>query len=133
LDAAPARTQVLTIGQSIPLVSLQREASDLRKDLAQIGPKKRLWIDVSAGRDPLGFHGVDQNWGSARNFSANLGRSFSSQTLRRLKWRGFDMHFLYFKAAESKGANWDWFGVLAGQKPLKERFSVATPDSALKD
>jgi len=51
--AASSDALLLTVGQSIPLVSFQAEAGDLRDDIEAVRHAERPWIDVSAGRDPL--------------------------------------------------------------------------------
>ncbi len=121
-DQAPETATLLTVGQSVPLVSFQAEAVDLRAKLTDLGRSEGRWIDVSAGRDPLGFCGFDPSDGGAVCVSAHLGRSFGVNRLRALKWRGFDMHFLYFNAVENAGACWDWFAILGDDTPLWERF-----------
>jgi|GEM_PF-3099791 len=123
----PEEARLLTIGQSIPLVSFQNEAGFVRADLEDLGRTGRGWIDISAGRDPLGFHGFDPSGGGARCYSAHLARAFGASTLRALRWRGFDMHFLYFKAPELSGAPFDWFGILSGKTRLEERFLRDAP------
>jgi len=44
--------------------------------------------------------------------------------LRRLKWRGFDMHFLYFNAVEQLGPSWQWFDILTSKTPLLKRIEA---------
>lgn len=122
LECAPDHAKLLTVGQSIPLVSFQAEAEWLREALELCNAKS--WIDVSAGRDVLGFSAFDPSLGGAECVSAHLGRSFDLETLNALKWRGFDMHFQYFIAPEYIGAAWDWFGILSKRIPLEERFEA---------
>jgi len=123
-DQAPQSAVLLTVGQSIPLVSFQAESEDLRAKLDHLQKAGRAWIDVSAGRDPLGFCGFDPSGGGATCVSAHLGRSFGAERLRRLKWRGFDMHFLYFNAVEQLGPSWQWFDILTSKTPLLKRIEA---------
>jgi len=122
--AASSDALLLTVGQSIPLVSFQAEAGDLRDDIEAVRQAERPWIDVSAGRDPLGFSGFDPSGGGATCVSAHFSRSFGEGILKALKWRGFEMHFLYFKAVEMSGAAWNWFEILADEPSVAARFDA---------
>ena len=118
----------ITVGQSIPLVSLQSEAGYLRDALSRRhADANTSWIDISAGRDVLGFDGLDPSGGAARCHSAHLRRGFSRQTLRQLRWRGFDTHFQYFRANERTGVAWDWMAMLLDRQPLANRFRDEKP------
>lgn len=120
LGDAPEGTKILTLGQSIPLVSLQREAEEERQILARLRDRGTTWIDISAAKDVLGFYGYDPTGGGARCQSARFGRSFAAPRLRRLKWRPFELHFLYICAADMQGGTWDWFRFLGQTVPLDD-------------
>ena len=127
MDAAAAadRGQVtlVTVGQSIPLVSLQREAGWARAGMRALNAP---WIDISAGRDVLGFDGYDPSGGKAACYPARLSRSVPAERLKRLRWRGYATHLLYFAAAERGDAPWDWFAVLTGADTALERMAGET-------
>lgn len=116
------KASLLTVGQSIPLMSLQKEAKHLRDALERLKEDKRDWIDVSAGRDLLGFRAYDPSSGGANCVSANFKRCFGIELTDQLKWKGFEMHFLYFRPVLNLGP-WDWFAILAARPSLMERFA----------
>ena len=111
---------VLTLGQSIPLVSLQKEAEYIRRDMAGLAG----WIDVSARKDMLGFLAFDPSDGRAACMTVNLKRAFGERTVKTLKWKGFAMHFLFFNA-NLRAAPWDWIGILTQPVTLQKRFEGA--------
>ena len=122
LSQAPKHVKFLSVGQSIPLVSFQKEATQLQLTMDSLKEQNRIWIDVSAGRDVLGFSGFDPSQGEAQCYSAEFQKSHGTEVLQSLRWRGFDMHFLYFQSVTAQGSAWDWFDVLAGSMPLEDRF-----------
>lgn len=124
------KASLLTVGQSIPLMSLQKEAQSLRDALDRLKEDERVWIDVSAGRDLLGFRAYDPSKGGAKCVSANFKKSFGTDVADALKWKGFEMHFLYFRPVQNLGP-WDWFGILAGRSSLIERFAKQPRNSGL--
>ena len=118
--ASMSRGALLTIGQSIPLVSLQKTASAHRRAMEDIAV---TWIDISAGRDVLGFDGYDPSGGKARCHRARFLRAFDPDAIRAGRFRGYDMHFQYFMANKTPDQPWDWFDILLGDTPLPERFA----------
>ena len=122
LSQAPVEVKFLSVGQSIPLVSFQKEATDLRSNMNTQKEKHRIWIDVSAGRDVLGFSGFDPSKGGAECYYAQFQRSHGAKLLQGLRWKGFDLHFLYFQSIKTEGSAWDWFDILTGSTPLEDRF-----------
>ncbi len=124
LDKAPATAKLLTIGHSVPLVSFQADAVGTQDTLDELKRGERRWIDVSAGRDLLGFAAFDPSGGGARCVSAHLRTSFGADFVKRLRWKGFEMHFLYFRAPKERTASWDWFDVLTGETLLEDRFNA---------
>lgn len=118
LETAKVDAELVTVGQSIPLVSCQKAATNLRRALENMD----RWIDVSAGRDVLGFQDFDPSSGRAKCVSAHFGRSFSADTLKASRWNGFLTHFRYFESVEKLGAPWDWFEILTGAEKPSVRF-----------
>ena len=125
---ARGEATLVTVGQSIPLVSLQREAGWAREALDGL---RVPWIDISAGRDVLGFDGVDPSQGRAVCYPARLSRSIPAERLKHLRWRGYATHLLYSAAAQKGDAPWDWFAVLTGAQNVVERMERETPKSGM--
>lgn len=128
--AAHPTATLLTVAHSIPLVSLQREAANTRDALEKMKADGRAWIDVSAGRDLLGFHAFDPSGGGAACVSAHLKSRFGAEAVKRLRWRGFETHFLYFRANLTKGP-WDWLAILSQSPTISERFGNEARASGL--
>ena len=129
-EFAPERATLLTLGQSIPLVTVQKEATLERQAMQAIRHEDRCWIDMSAGHDTLGFSAFDPSGGGAQCYSAHFRRAFGDARIKSLRWRATDMHFLYFAAPERRaGLAWDWFDWLSGADPLEARFKNETPRS----
>lgn len=124
-DTAPADARLLTVGQSVPLVSLQAEAGQLRQVLARAKDDSRVWIDVSARKDMLAFLAQDPSDGGADCVTVNFKRAFGAARVAALRWRGFAMHFLYFSANLHDGQAWNWYDILAGPTPIESRFKGA--------
>lgn len=114
------RGTFLSVGQSISLVTTQKEAARNRQAMEQITIP---WIDVSAGRDVLGFDGYDPSSGKARCFPARFLRAFDPKEIRADRFSGYRMHFQYFRANKQGGLPWDWFDVLLGEPELPQRFA----------
>lgn len=120
-DKPSPDTTLLTVGQSIPLVALQDEALWAQEALRRVDCP---WIDVSAGRDVLGFDGFDASQtGRAVCYGARFGRAFAPERLKALRWRGYGMHLLYFAAPQTAGLAWDWFGLLTDEARPAERMA----------
>lgn len=114
-----ARTSLLTVGQSIPIIALQPDARATQDALAAI---EVPWIDVFAGRDLLGFKGYDPSGGRARTYSARFTRAFDARVIHGMRWQGVAMHFQYFQSNLVRGLPWDWFDILTGRATVAERF-----------
>ncbi|MSU91471.1 hypothetical protein GE300_17980 [Rhodobacteraceae bacterium 2CG4] len=124
---------LLTLGQSIGLKSFLPEAGEIRRMLSALAASERVdWVDVSSPRDALCLSLLDMTAmpdvpapADRRNplvVSARLDRIFTRATLRRLRLRIFDTHFIYMHANERPGA-WDWIATIAGPQRLSARFA----------
>ena len=127
INCSPDKAKLLTIGQSIPLVALQKVATRYKNQLSKMKDGTHVWIDISAGRDPLGFSGFDPSGGGARCYSAHFKRNFGASKVEALRWRGFDTHFLYFELPERLGANWNWLSVITDNQSIEARFATEKP------
>ncbi|MEM9011475.1 MAG: hypothetical protein AAGE18_09630 [Pseudomonadota bacterium] len=151
-SAGDAPLSLLTIGQSIPMVSFLPTASDLRRDLHQLARSEDLfWLDVTARGDgacfalcdPVAVTGVDPEEREKRwplIISAAYKKHLSSDQLEAFKWRFFRKHIQYMCAFDRPG-DYDYFRITAGPKTLAERFGwrgssrarIVTPLSPFRD
>lgn len=127
---------LLTLGQSIPMVSFLPKAQRLRADLHDLAASERVpWVDVSAPGDgcsfalcdPVAVSGVapkGARWPLV--ISAAFTQSLSEARWKRLRWRFFRLHFQYLCAFDTpKG--YDYFRITAGPLTLEERFAERKP------
>ncbi len=133
---------LLTLGQSIPMVSFLPEAKRLRADLRLLSEQKHLaWVDVSAPGDGCSFALVDpvavsgvgregKPWPLV--LSAAFAQTLSPETLARLKRRYFRLHFQYLCAFDRPG-DYDYFRITAGPTTLAERFRGRAPSKSRID
>jgi hypothetical protein len=133
---------LLTLGQSIPMVSFLPEARQLRADLRLLSEQKHLaWVDVSAPgdgcsfalADPVAVSGVGREgkpWPLV--VSAAFTQTLAPETLRRLRRRYFRLHFQYLCAFD-RPADYDYFRITAGSLTLAERFRGRAPSKSRID
>jgi hypothetical protein len=133
---------LLTLGQSIPMVSFLPEAKQLRADLRLLSEQPHLaWIDVSAPgdgcsfalADPVAVSGVGREgkpWPLV--VSAAFSQTLAPETLARLKRRYFRLHFQYLCAFDRPG-DYDYFRITAGPLTLAERFRGRAPSKSRID
>jgi hypothetical protein len=133
---------LLTLGQSIPMVSFLPEAKQLRADLRLLSEQPHLaWVDVSAPGDGCSFALADPVAvsGVAREgkpwplvVSAAFTQTLAPETLAKLKRRYFRLHFQYLCAFD-RPADYDYFRITAGPLTLAERFRGRAPSKSRID
>lgn len=133
---------LLTLGQSIPMISFLPEAKQLRADLRLLSEQPHLaWVDVSAPgdgcsfalADPVAVSGVGREgkpWPLV--MSAAFSQTLSPETLARLKRRWFRLHFQYLCAFDRPG-DYDYFRITAGPLTLADRFRGRAPSKSRID
>jgi hypothetical protein len=133
---------LLTLGQSIPMVSFLPEARQLRADLRLLSEQAHLaWVDVSAPgdgcsfalADPVAVSGVGREgkpWPLV--ISAAFSQTLAPETLARLRRRYFRLHFQYLCAFDRPG-DYDYFRITAGPLTLAERFRGRMPSKSRID
>lgn len=123
---------LLTLGQVIPMVSFLPKAHRLRRDLNELSTAEDIaWLDVSAPGDgcsfalaePVAVSGVapktEQLWPIV--ISAAFSKTLKPETLRKLRYRYFRLHFQYLCAFDMPG-DYDYFRITAGPLTLGDRF-----------
>jgi hypothetical protein len=141
-DGERPMLSLLTLGQSIPMVSFLPEAKQLRADLRLLSEQPHLpWIDVSAPGDGCSFALADPVAvsGVAREgkpwplvVSAAFTQTLAPETLAKLKRRYFRLHFQYLCAFD-RPADYDYFRITAGPMTLAERFRGRAPSKSRID
>ena len=126
---------LLTLGQCMPMLSYQPEASAFRAELARVALDARVqWIDFGAPPDGCCFALADPTWvcgdvvpGERRPklLSPRFASLFSPAAYRKLKVDRYRCHFQYLMAGELAG-DYDYFAVTSGPQRLADRFA-STP------
>ena len=137
-DTGPVLS-LLTLGQVIPMMSFLPDAKRLRRDLRLLSTCQEItWLDVSAPGDGCSFALVDpvsvsgvspgkeQQWPLI--VSAAFSQTLSAETLAKLKWKFFRLHFQYLCAFEKPG-DYDYFAITAGPMTLGARFRGRRPSA----
>ncbi|WP_436883457.1 hypothetical protein [Enterobacter asburiae] len=117
------RVVLITLGECIPLLSLQPSARDFRASLAQLGSDPRLfWLDYTAPTDGACFPLIDPITSCGLPRSTNAGplllspRFFTlyhAEHYKKLRRAWYAMHFLYLMATDKAG-RYDFFSLTAG-------------------
>lgn len=129
------RVQWLTLGNCIPLFSLQRGAETLREQLASLARDPHLfWADISAPSDSVSFgvcdlmrlalghyhqSGQEPFSGPRHMCSPRFHTLFTPQRYRRLSRNKMRMHFQYLMAAELPGA-YDYLALITHDQGFKD-------------
>ncbi|MDB6178848.1 hypothetical protein PAF17_15230 [Paracoccus sp. Z330] len=122
---------LLTLGHVVPMASFLPNSHRLRGDLSWLSQSPQLfWLDVTAPGDaccfglcdPVAVTGVDapnQKWPLV--ISAAFTQTLSPETLRKLRYRWFRLHFQYLCAFDRPN-DYDYFAITAGPQTLAQRF-----------
>lgn len=129
-----ALPELLTLGQSVPMVSLLPDASQLRSDLATLAAVPDLtWVDVTAPGDPCCFALCDpvavSGCGPADVpliLSAAFSKTLTADSRAHLRGRFFRLHQQYLCAFDDPGP-FDYFRITAGRQSLATLFSTRRP------
>lgn len=134
MGGAQGGISLLTLGQAIPMVSVQPGAAGLRSELAQAAGDPRLtWVDVSAPSDAMCFALTDPLAASGlrqavpadpkpKLLSARYVKLFTPETYVPMKRDYYRHHFQYLMAAELPG-EYDYFQITAGHMTLAGRYA----------
>lgn len=115
---------LVTLGQSIPLASLQGAAKNIRESLDRVAMAKNVfWIDYSAPGDGACFPLMKiTEEGGPLALSPRFFRLYEPGKYRRMRYRWYRMHFLYLMAGDYAGA-YDYFLMTAGPRSLRARLA----------
>lgn len=133
-SAALPKLSVLTMGQMIPTIGLNRPAHRFRSELAALAGRDDIaWVDVSALpdgacfplSDPVAACGLPAT-GRPRLVSARFHRQFPPERYRVVLNTPFRIHFQYLMAAELP-EGFDYFRATAGRQRLADLMAGAAP------
>ncbi len=106
-------TQILTLGQCYPFISLMPSATRFRIALQRICKSDRiLWLDVTARIDPLCFYGMHplqdsgvdiRSFPQPITYKARFFKMYSPDQWKEIKRNKMLVHFLYLLAPEKSG------------------------------
>lgn len=141
LEYAPeSKLSLLTLGQSIAMLSFLTKANVLRRDLASVADSVRVfWLDVTAMGDGACFALTDpvatcrsrgRIGSSPLVVSAAFSKTMADGEMRRYRWRFMRLHFQYLCAFE-RPDDYDYFQVTGGSKTLLERYGQRHPSPSM--
>jgi hypothetical protein len=132
---------LLTLGECIPMLSYQPEASTFRDELASLACSNSVeWIDFTAPPDGCCFALVDpteaaawtrmpagvdpsRRWNSPKRLSARFAQMFTPARYEQLRRDKYRCHFQYLMATE-RPVDYDYFAITAGPTRLAARFAL---------
>jgi len=104
------KTQLLTLGQCYPFISVMPAATQFRQSLQFLCTNKNiLWLDVTARIDPLCFHSVHplqntdieiKNLTQPILYSARFFKMYDAIQWKKIKRNKILVHFLYLMAPD---------------------------------
>ncbi|MEL6478197.1 MAG: hypothetical protein AAFR17_12795 [Pseudomonadota bacterium] len=140
-QSGEGRASLLTLGQSIAMLSFLTDAHELRADLATVADNDRVfWLDVTALGDGACFALTDpvatcRARGRVADSPVILSAAFSQTMdpgeMRRYRWRFMRLHFQYLCAFRRPG-DFDYFQITGGGETLAGRFAGRPSSPSLR-
>jgi pimeloyl-ACP methyl ester carboxylesterase len=144
------RVVLLTLGGNYPIVGFHKAAQGFRDHLRQLAVEPSIdWIECQARKDvmnffqfdPIAAHGIEV--GDARKNPTIIPVRFreivDAKRYNRFRWQFFRVHFQFVMANE-KPHSYDFFMIVCGPMPLRERMllpetalAIATGDSVARE
>ncbi len=132
----PTALSVLTLGECIPLLSYQPEASEFRQELGVLRAAHDLnWIDVTAPPDGCCFALIDPTdvcedgladaarlFAGPKRVSPRFAQCFPPERYEAVRLDKYRCHFQYLMAVEVPGT-YDYFALSAGPRRLADSFA----------
>lgn len=121
---------MVTLGECIPLVSFQPNATHYRDELQKIAFGENIfWIDYTAPIDGACFpqhdfmksSGIDNNGIDLRFLSPRFHTLFDKINYKKLRRDWYTTHFLYLMSNDKSGT-YDYFSMTAGAESLRNKF-----------
>lgn len=121
--------KLLTLGGTIPLISIQKEAQSYRDDLQYLALKEGfVWVDYTSKidgtcfpmLDPILSAGLTREQGKGPIIlSSRFHTLYTKENYKKLRYKWFDVHFWYIMSSDLPGA-YDYFKITAGAEPLEQ-------------
>ena len=137
------RIVLLTLGGNMPIVGFHKGAREFRDNLRLLATEPSIdWIDCQSRKDVMNFypfdpvagHGIDV--GNAKRNPTIVPVRFREivrpEHYNRFRWKFFRVHFQFVMANERPHA-YDFFMIVCGPVPLRERMAQPVATLALVD
>ncbi|MDB5566640.1 MAG: hypothetical protein JWP84_3206 [Tardiphaga sp.] len=135
------RVVLLTLGGNIPIVGFHKAAVGFREHLRLLAVEPSIdWIDCQSRKDVMNFFpfdpvtGHDIDAGSSKRNPTIVPVRFREiirpEHYNRFRWKFFRVHFQFVMANE-RPHPYDFYMIVCGPVPLKERFSKPVAALAL--
>ena len=137
------RVMLLTLGGNMPIVGFHKGAVAFREKLRRLATEPSIdWIDCQSRKDVMNFypfdpvigHGIDV--GNAKRNPTIVPVRFREivrpEHYNRFRWKFFRVHFQFVMANERPHA-YDFFMIVCGPVPLRERMTQPSAALALVD
>ncbi|MDQ7085954.1 MAG: hypothetical protein Q9M36_14045 [Sulfurovum sp.] len=123
-DKVLSRISIMTLGQCIPMVSLQEGAEGYRQKLEDISAYHLRWLDYTSAIDPLVFYLYDffergEEKAKIHFLSPRFHTLYESKRYAQIKRGMYLAHFLYLMSNDKIG-KYNYFRMTAGEKCLNE-------------
>ncbi|MDB5504414.1 MAG: hypothetical protein JWR89_4316 [Tardiphaga sp.] len=135
------RVVLLTLGGNMPIVGFHKAATGFRDNLRRLAVEPSIdWIDCQSRKDVMNFfpfdpvagHGIDAG-PQKRNptiVPVRFREIIRAEHYNRFRWKFFRVHFQFVMANE-RPHSYDFYMIVCGPVPLKERFTKPTAALAL--
>lgn len=137
------RIVLLTLGGNMPIVGFHKGAREFRDNLRRLAVEPSIdWIDCQSRKDVMNFypfdpvtgHGIDVG-PEKRNptiIPVRFREIVRSDHYNRFRWKFFRVHFQFVMANE-RPHPYDFFMIVCGPVPLRERMTQPAATLALVD
>lgn len=121
--------KLVLIGECIPLTSYHKCAMNFKAELDILAKTKFIWLDFTSKIDGACFFMLDYLKTSGVFAKAGCGpkmlsvrffKIYTKKTYKRIRYKWYQVHFLYLKATELNGG-YDYFYMVCGAKKLEEK------------
>ncbi|QUS38621.1 hypothetical protein RPMA_07060 [Tardiphaga alba] len=137
------RVVLLTLGGNMPIVGFHKRATQFRDNLWLLATEPSIdWIDCQSRKDVMNFYPFDPVAGHGIDAGANrrnptivpvrFREIIRPEHYGKFRWKFFRVHFQFVMANE-RPHPYDFFMIVAGPVPLRERIAHPATTLALVD
>ena len=128
-NIAYSKLKILTLGECIPLVSLQRKNLNFKKDLEYVSKHNIFWLDYTSKIDGACFYlldffksaGITSYDLNIKFLSARFFKAYNKDEYHKIKRDWYRVHFLYLEALQKKSLGYDFFDIISNSFYLENR------------